>query len=658
MTPPNLRELVDDLPSSQASASDGRIVRELALASTSFIKLAAVLPWVFVVAAFGLTFLGYPLQRTNFSDFLFYTKDLPLFWGLSIVDLQTHRVSYAFLIHNGGLMALTYFLLNHLALATAQKLVFVNILNIAVQFLNILLIASVFRKLVGPRYMFPYLLVFVLYPFAAANRYWQICITNNFVPTFFLLSFRLFLQLDYAHGRVFKNLMFRIIPSVILLWLSILMQEYAIILSPMYVYLALYYSNGKRAALRFKKFVTPYTVSAGLFLLTSIVPVFLFTGHRLTVMSYMSRYSELATQMNWAASLAAAATIVVNALLAYASFFFANTVGVIVYPLAEIVKCRYLLNVVPSLHYLGILVIAVLGTLGLWINVNVRAGSAEQKSVPDFRFLAVLGLLWMVLAYLPFSISFGYPRNVGLIADRINLLGAMGATLLLGSGLCLVCDWKKRSSVFWGVGVIIVVLLLNIELQKTQYVDAERKELTLVDAVLETNQRLQSEGQTPIFLLHRQAKIASPRAKLREALNMSPAPLRFMGLASFLCERYLTQPTVSTSFHFNGIYLFWCCPASAQSTFDFFADWRGVPRPVVFKQEEPFRLSEDSMHYHIGYPQTEVWQEPSTAGGTFSAYPKKDYQLVVMEIGESTFLPGGPLQYRFQPYRGEGKEAW
>ena len=649
-----LREPVKDWSSSRSLTSAGRAAD--GLPPPRAFMLFAVLPWAFVVAVFALAFWGYPIQRTNFSDFLFYTKDLPPFWGLSLVDPQTHQINYSFLLHhNEGFMALTYFLLNHLALATAHKLVFVNILNIGIQFLNILLFAAVLRKLVGPRYLFPYLMVFVLYPFAAANRYWQVCIANNFVPTFFLLSLRLFLQVDYAKDRLFTNLVFRVAPSVILLWLSIIMVEFAIALSPIYVYLALYYSNGKRTALRFKKCVTPYTVAASLFLLTSIVPVFLFTGHRLTVMSYTSRYTELATQMNLAASLAAAATIVVNALLTYASFFFANTVGVIVYPLAEIAKCRHLLNAVPSLHYLGILLVAVLGPLALWINANARTNSAEQEPGPDFRFLVVLGLLWMVLAYFPFSISFGYPRNVGLIADRINLLGAMGATLLLGSGLCIVCDRKRSPGLFWGVGGVIAVLLLNIQLQQTQYVDAERKELALVDAVLETNQRLRSESRTPIFLLHRQVQIASPRAKLREVLDRSSALLRFAGLAGFLWERYLTQPTVSTSFHFNGIYLFWCCPASAQSTFDFFADWRGVPRPVVFKQEEPFRWSEDPTYYHIGYLQTEVWQGASTAKEAFATYPKKDYQLVVMDIGESTFLPGGPLQYRVQPYRGEEK---
>ena len=618
--------------------------------------LFAVLPWVFVVAVFGLAFWGYPLQRTNFSDFHFYTKDLPPLWGLSVVDPQTHRINYAFLFHNEGLMALMYFLLNHLALATAQKLVFVNLLNIGIQFLNISLFALVLRKLVGPSHVFPYLMVFVLYPFAAANRYWQACMANNLTATLFLTSFYLFLQVDDVRERLFTNLVFRVVPSIVLLWFSIIMVEFAIALSPIYVYLALYRGNGKRTALRFKKFVTPYTVSASLFLLTSLVPIVLFTGHRLTVLSYMSRYSELATQMNLAASLAAVATIVVNALLACASFFFANTIGVVVYPLAEVLTHHHLLSGWSPLRYLGVLVTTGLGMLSLWGATRARTGKlAAHESDPDFRFLAVLGLLWMVLAYGPFSISFGYPRNVGLIADRINLLGAMGATILLGSGLCIVCDRKRSRGLFCGVGVMVVVLLLHTQLQKDQYLEAQDKESAVVSAVLDSAQRLRAEGRTPIFLLHRQAQIASPRAKVREALNTSPAPLRFMGLARFLWERYLTQPTVSTSFHLNGIHLFSCCPATAQPTFDFYADWRDVPRPVVFKQEEPFRLSEEAMAYRLGYPPTEVWQEPSTGGDTLSTYPKKDYQLVVMDIGESTFLPGGPLQYRVQSYRGEEK---
>ena len=73
---------------------------------------------------------------------------------------------------------------------------------------------------------------------------------------------------------------------------------------------------------------------------------------------------------------------------------------------------------------------------------------------------------------------------------------------------------------------------------------------------------------------------------------------------------------------------------------------------MVFKQEEPFRLFEDAADYHISYLQTEVWQEASMTKEAAATYPKKSYQLVVMDIGESTFLPGGSLQYHFRPYSG------
>lgn len=74
----------------------------------------AILSAVFGLAAFALIFWGYPLEAMNFSDFHFYERELPVLWGLSIVDPETHRIDYAFLFHNEGLMTLMYFLLNRL----------------------------------------------------------------------------------------------------------------------------------------------------------------------------------------------------------------------------------------------------------------------------------------------------------------------------------------------------------------------------------------------------------------------------------------------------------------------------------------------------------------------------------------------------------------
>lgn len=627
--------------------SSGRIVRSL-----SRLALSAV----FSLAAFALLFWGYPLNGMNFSDFHFYERDLPLLWGLSIVNPQTHRISYAFLFHNEGLMTLLYFLLNGLPLDVPAKQVFVNGFSIGLQFLNVLLFFAVLWRLVGSSYLFPYLVLFLLYPFAAANHYWQACIPNNLAATFFLASILFFLYIEYVPGKLGRNLAFRILPSFALLWCSIITVEWAICLSPLYVYLALYYSNGRTAVLRFKQRVTPYSTLACLFLLTSILPVFLFTGHRLTVFSYAARFNELAEQVQWTASLITAAVIIGNGALTLASFLFANTLGVIVYPLTALIRHMQALAAWPLGVAVGLVAVTALGVVGLKRATRVGSGvPGGREERPDFRFLMTLGFLWMALAYFPFLLSFGYPRNVGLTADRINALGGMGAVLVLSSGLV----WFRGR---WGDRIVlpvsaalIALLLVNIQIQKFSYVEASRKEEALIAAVFAERERIRERemGTEPIFLLHRESRMVSPRVQLRRVLQ-EPAVLgKVGGLTSFMVGRYFTVPTVSTSFHFNGIFFFGCCPQTAAYTFDFYADWRGVPRPLVYKWEDPFTLTEESDRFTLGYPPTQVWEDRSQPG-EFHSFSKREHQLVVLDIGESTFDLGAPLVYEFRPYQGSG----
>lgn len=616
----------------------------------------AIISVVFGLAAFGLIFWGYPLSAMNFSDFHFYERELPVLWGLSIVNPQTHRISYAFLFHNEGLMTLLYFLLNGLPLDIPAKQVFVNSFSIGLQFLNVLLFFAVLWRLVGPSYLFPYLMLFLLYPFGAANHYWQACIANNLAATFFLASLLFYLHIEYDQGKLGRNLIFRILPSLALLWCSIITVEFAICLSPLYVYLALYYSNSRTAVLRFTRWVTPYSVLACLFLFTSILPVFLFTGHRLTVFSYASRYTELAGYVNWAASVAAGATIVGNSLLTLASFFFANTLGIVVYPLASLIQHGTVLGAFPAKIYFGLGIAVALGVTGLWITFaqQLKRGASGVPS-PNFRFLLVLGFLWMALAYLPFSLSFGYPRNVGLTADRVNALGLIGAVLIVGSAVSTL-PGRMRMVAFHGtMGMVIVLLLINIQLQKAQYVEADFKERALIGAIFE-EERLYREGPQPIFLLNRTEKLVPPRTQLREVLSQPSFADRLTGVVSFLVKRYFIAPAVSTSFHLNGIMMFGCCPNTTPYIFNFYADSNGVPRPLVYKDEEPFRLMDEQNQYTLGYLPTGIWQEPSVKG-EFQSYDKRNHQLMVMEIGPSTFHLGGALTYVFKQFDGAGRRG-
>lgn len=608
-------------------------------------SITGLILMVFLLAVMVLNFWGYPLDGFHFSDFHYYEKELPSFWGLSIVRADTGRVNWEFLYHNEGLDALSYYLINRLPLGTEAKLVFVNGLTIALHLLNAGLFTVVLRRLVGPSHVSPFVVVYLLYPFASANRYWQACLANNLAATFFLASLWLFVNVEYVPGRLARNLALRLIPSLLLLWLSIITVEFAILLSPLFVYLALYYSNGGISLVRFPKRVTPYTAVGAVFLMTSVLPAMLFTGHNLTVLSYAARYRELAAHMDGSSQLVAVAAIVGNAVLVYGSYLFANTVGLILYPLAELVThSEFVRHLAPAVA-VGVGLVAVLGVVGVWLS---RTSGARSQSSPDFGFLLVLGLLWTGLAYFPFSLSFGYPRNVGLVADRINVLGSMGVTLCLGSLICLLQDLVSKGTrvsqaVFYAiVFIVITVLLLNIQLQKAVYLEAERKERALIDAVLEARARLPEGAKEPIFLLDRAVRLVSPRTRLRRALAEPSFTGKLAQVVEVIADRYFLEPPVPTGFHLEGIYWFW------SKAFEFYADLQGSPRPLAYRLEEPFRLSEEHGAYKIGYIPTEIWEKPSDASG-FRVYPRDGYELVCVEIAEPSFRLGGPLTYDFKP---------
>lgn len=612
---------------------------------------------LFALAVLGASFWGYPLGGVNFNTLHFLSKDpFPAFWGLVIVDPATARIDFSFLHRNEGLMTGLLYLLYRMPVSLEDKLVFVNGFNLLVQVVNVGLFAHVVRKLAGANNLFPYLLLYLLYPFAAANHFWGADLPVNLAATLFLLSVSLFLNVEYGPGAMTRNFMLRIGPSLLCLWLSIIMVEYAICLSPLYVYLALYYSNGKTAVLKFRRILTPQTALASVFLLTSLLPAVLFTGHRLTVASYASRYSELAGQLHLPAALIAGAAMAGNGALVTLSYLFANTLGLLVYPLTTVFAHADYLATQPGPVIVSVLVGAAGGGVA-WLVSGPRAEAAGGAT--DSRFLMVLGTLWAGLAYVPFILSIGYPRNVGLLVDRINVLGSMGVVLCLGAGLGLLQAKVRRGAASWpaayslSVAALAVVLLLNLHLQKAHFVEGEQKERALVGAVLDAAERLRAGGREPVFLLDRSAKEAFPKAQLQQALSRPSGWDKVVQVGAFVLKRYFSGITASTTFHFSEIYFFSCCPASAPVTFNFYADWAGRPLPLVYKREEPFRLIEEADHFTIGYASTEAWNDPSYRG-EFRTYAKQDHVLMVLHIGESTFRLGGPLTYSFKPYRGSG----
>lgn len=608
---------------------------------------------LFTLAVFGVNFWGYPLKDVHFNTLHFLSQEpFPAFWGLVLVDPATDRIDWSFLHRNEGLMTAVLYLLYRMPVSLETKLVFVNTLNVFVQALNVGLFVYVLRKLVGGSRLFPYLFLYLLYPFAAANHYWAADLPVNLAATLFLASVGFFLNVEYAAGTPIRHVALWMVPSLLCLWLSIIMVEYAICLSPLYLYLALYYSNGKTAVLKFRRIFTPQTVMASVFLVTSLLPTLLFVGHRLTVASYASRYSELAGQLHLPTALVTLAAMGGNAALVGLSYLFANTLGLLVYPLtAVLTHANYLASQPGSMF-----VVVVVGLAGggvAWATSKPCAALSEAAT--DTRFLMVLGALWAGLAYIPFLLSIGYPRNVGLLVDRINVLGEMGVVLCVGTVLSLLQVWACRRSsgqaitMSLAVAMFAVVLLLNLHIQKAHFVEGGQKERALVKVVLDADEQLRAGWREPIFLLDRTVKDAFPRAQLQRALGPETGGSRMARMGSFVLKRYFSGITASTVFHFSEIYFFSCCPSSAPVTFNFYADWAGKPRPLVYKREEPFRLTEDAEQYTIGYASTEVWNDPSYAG-EFRTYSKRSHVMMVLKIEESTFRLGGPLAYSLKAY--------
>lgn len=647
----------------------GEMVTTTRLDLTSSMRdMAKLRTWVtplFILVVFGLMFWGYRLDRLHYSDLLYFSDELPAFWGLSIQDSATGGINYSFLYHNEGLMALRVYLINRMPIAVEEKLILVNGLNMAIQLLNAFLFASVVKTLVGNSYIFPFLAFYLLYPFLAAVHYWQTQDVNSFAATLFLCSLRLFLQVDYRRERLVHNLVCYLASSLLLLWLSIITVEWAVTLSPLYLYLALYHENGKTTVLRFQRVVTPYTALAAVFLLTSLLPLYLFAGRGNISASamYLVRYDEVASFLGLPTAVVGILIATVNCILVYTSYLFANTLGLLLYPALDLIRHRtFLLDL--GLGLIGaITAVSIIGSLLLGHAVKEwKVQASSYTTGVQFKFLGVFGLLWAILAYFPFSLSFGYPRNVGLFADRVNLLGSMGVVLSLGSLWCMAQGYIASQKFFGrirfyaGACTISLILLLNLQIQKAMYVEAEEKDRAIADVLIGERARWSAFGKEPIFILASDSYPPSLRSRVRRALSEGAAIDRLISVGHFFGERYFGgQATpVSFRFNFNGINWF------AGSDIEFYARLKGERPLEIYKFDERVEVSEDAESYRIGYVSTEVWETPNDIKA-FQVYPKSQYEFMRMELMASSFRLGGPLQYAFKSSGGiasTGQQHW
>lgn len=612
----------------------------------------------YVVAVFGLTFWGYALDGVHFSDFLYFLDQFPALWGLAIIH-PSGALNYEFLYHNEGVFALLYYGLHRLPLGTVDKLVFINSLNLSLQLLNAILLVWVCRALTGSARVFPIVLMYLVYPFAAGNHFWVATLPNNLAATFFLSSLGLFLQVDYAPGKLGRNVMRWMLPSLALLWLSIVTVEYALCLSPLYVYLALCNENTGSTGIRFKRLLTPYTAAASVFGLTSLLPVFLFTQHNVTVFSYASRFSEMAGSGTVAPFIVGTALIVGNVVFSFASYVFANTAGLLVYPVVDIARNPAFLSSLDWKIYVGVVLLAMLAVGGCFMTSGraLHAPGGARRPAAGLRLLLTVGVGWVILAYLPLTLAFRYPRNVGLGADRINLLGSMGVALCVGGVLCwlqerLVDRPTGRRLLAGGIALLTAVLLLNLQMQKAMFLEAEHKEDALHRALIDARGRLSQEGLEPIFLVDRAVKLLTPRNELRAALGASSRRAKAVELGQVIVGRYFTRPVATTSFHFLGLDWF-----LQHSGMEHYAKQHNERAATIYLLEDPLVVTEDEHAFTIGRTPTEDMLKgqdafPSEDKTKQQSYSKQQYQLVVVELAESTFTFGGELAFNLKPYRG------
>jgi hypothetical protein len=90
--------------------------------------------------------------------------------------------------------------------------------------------------------------------------------------------------------------------------------------------------------------------------------------------------------------------------------------------------------------------------------------------------------------------------------------------------------------------------------------------------------------------------------------------------------------------------MFGCCPGAAPATIFGYAKSRGVDYVPVYTVDKTFRFMQDAETYRLGYEEVNV-QSRSQGVVRWTAYPKRDFDLRVIEIGESFFRLRGPLAY-------------
>lgn len=624
----------------------------------SVLFIGASLTWLY----WGYPFSGMVINESwglHFNEvrqFKFFGYGSPSDLGEPLpflYDPATGGFDWTFLYSRRGLVPILYLLLD--LLWVGDRLVFTNLVCVGVIGLNLLLFAYIVWRLAGPAPLFPAVVVYGLYPFAAGIHFWQVIVVNNIAATFFLLSVCLFLSMDFSGRRFARDLLIFAIPSLACFWLSVFNHEYGLFLTPLYLYWALYYSHGGVTLWRFTRWDSRHVIVGWAFVLTGAVATFYLIQQAPSVLTYAPRFQELSNVLAVPQIMVQVLLTVANMTLFYVSAAFSNSVGLMIHPLVFIGESLRQLEASPGMYWSGaLLVVLVLAGLRMCMGkVGGRVSGGPGEFSP--HFIAIVGTVWAVLAYAPFSASVGYPRTVGLMADRVNILPSCGIALVLGTLFTGTLDRLRRvespllvAAGYLAIPFVVSVWLLNLYVQREHFVEAFSKEREVARAVLAIGKTDREEKKASVVLLDRAAKIVYPRAELMTALATPALTERALRILRFLVDRYFLGEVLSTSFHLKGIYLFGCCPDSAHQTFNGYARLWGASSVMVFKREEPFRLREGQDTWKLGYEDIQVWSR-SMGREKLAEFPKSQYRLVMLELDESFFRFRGAPVYRLKP---------
>lgn len=522
----------------------------------------------------------------------------------------------------------------------------VNSFCIAMQLVNLALFAIIVSELAGLARLYPILLVAILYPFASSIHFWQIQLVHHVAVLFFLTSLVLFLKGTRRHQSGWSRLLLYGLPSLVCFWLSLVTMEHAILMPLLFLYLALYRSNGEQVLVRFRVFWSPPVGLALCFFLLSLVFIgqSLHGGHpRLNFLSPVNveRFATLASTTYLPVAFVTGLILGLNAILFFSAAIVANSIGYLGYPFLTLVDRLATLISEGGGWMAGSGLVALVGAWGLYRLRSVYTGSeAEERGAS--RFLVTVGMLWAVLAYLPLASSFAYPRIIGQTADRINALALFGVSLCLGIGLSrLIAIVAGRSpmwaSVTWtGCLVAIALLLVHLHVQREYWVEAYQKEKKIVVEVLTTLPRDRANGRAPLILLAREGSPQSVRTRLNQALQDPSVLGRLFGVTKVVLERHFTKAgeIEVTSFHLEGVPLFGGAP---QYIFNGYARRLAVPEVPVYKIDYGTTLKESDDGIAIRYE-----GEPDILCS------KRDCQPITLTLGESFFRFRGEATYRMQ----------